>query len=48
MSGRAGRRGLDDTGVVIIACSGETPPDVSRNFACYAMAIQTFIDARNF
>ncbi|CAM0142365.1 unnamed protein product [Umbelopsis sp. WA50703] len=27
MSGRAGRRGLDDTGVVIIACSGETPPD---------------------
>lgn len=29
MSGRAGRRGLDDTGVVIIACGGEEPPDVS-------------------
>ncbi|KAL1921783.1 uncharacterized protein VTP21DRAFT_10425 [Calcarisporiella thermophila] len=27
MSGRAGRRGLDATGVVIIACSGESPPD---------------------
>jgi antiviral helicase SKI2 len=25
MSGRAGRRGLDDTGVVIIACSDEVP-----------------------
>jgi antiviral helicase SKI2 len=25
MSGRAGRRGLDDTGVVIIACSDEAP-----------------------
>lgn len=30
MSGRAGRRGLDDTGVVIIACGGEEPPDVSN------------------
>jgi antiviral helicase SKI2 len=28
MSGRAGRRGLDDTGMVIIACSEEVP-DVS-------------------
>lgn len=25
MSGRAGRRGLDDTGVVIIACSDDVP-----------------------
>jgi antiviral helicase SKI2 len=25
MSGRAGRRGLDDTGVVIIACTDELP-----------------------
>lgn len=29
MSGRAGRRGLDDTGVVIIV-SGDEPPDVSN------------------
>ncbi|KAI8584384.1 hypothetical protein K450DRAFT_219603 [Umbelopsis ramanniana AG] len=29
MSGRAGRRGLDDTGVVIIACGGEEPPDTT-------------------
>lgn len=28
MSGRAGRRGLDKTGVVIIVCDGEVP-DVS-------------------
>ncbi|KAG9305006.1 hypothetical protein G9A89_007409 [Geosiphon pyriformis] len=27
MSGRAGRRGLDATGMVIIACSGEQAPD---------------------
>ena len=29
MSGRAGRRGLDDTGVVIINCSGDDFPDAS-------------------
>ncbi|KAI8148032.1 NUC185 domain-containing protein [Fennellomyces sp. T-0311] len=29
MSGRAGRRGLDNTGMVIIACSGDEPPATS-------------------
>ncbi|OZJ02181.1 hypothetical protein BZG36_04323 [Bifiguratus adelaidae] len=29
MSGRAGRRGLDPTGVVIIACGGDEPPDMT-------------------
>ncbi|ORY49800.1 antiviral helicase [Rhizoclosmatium globosum] len=31
MSGRAGRRGLDDTGVVIIACSDEVPEPTMLN-----------------
>jgi antiviral helicase SKI2 len=29
MSGRAGRRGLDTTGTVIIATGGEEPPEVT-------------------
>ncbi|KAL7316699.1 Antiviral helicase ski2 [Mucor circinelloides] len=29
MSGRAGRRGLDNTGVVIIATGGDEPPEIS-------------------
>ena len=32
MSGRAGRRGLDSTGMVIIACSGDEPPEVKEIF----------------
>ncbi|KAI8839115.1 antiviral helicase [Chytriomyces cf. hyalinus JEL632] len=31
MSGRAGRRGLDDTGVVIIACSDDVPEPTALN-----------------
>jgi antiviral helicase SKI2 len=33
MSGRAGRRGLDSTGVVIIICGNEVP-DVSIFIVC--------------
>ena len=36
MSGRAGRRGLDQTGVVIIICNDSEPPDVAQNFVLRA------------
>lgn len=32
MSGRAGRRGLDKTGMVIIVCNESEPPDVGQLF----------------
>jgi hypothetical protein len=43
MSGRAGRRGLDDTGVVIIACN-DSVPEVSMSvpWFCYKTEILTF------
>jgi antiviral helicase SKI2 len=37
MSGRAGRRGLDKTGVVIILCNDNEPPDVSDSQSQLAM-----------
>lgn len=44
MSGRAGRRGKDKTGVVIITCSGDTAPDVSLvYFLSYCLSYKSLL-----